>query len=118
MKSVLIVDDEPLMRGLITSQIKISRPGVYIDQAEDGWKALNKLISGTKFDLIISDVKMPNMDGITLAEKVREEHPNIFIILMSGNTEPENHKAHAFLKKPFERADLLTTIGSLMEKRK
>jgi YesN/AraC family two-component response regulator len=119
-KTVLVVDDDPLMRNVIHSMLKISHPCVVIVHASHGvhgWEIIKaRTKDGKKFDLVISDVEMEKMDGVQLAEKIQKDHPEVHIILISGNKEPSNHKAHAFLAKPFVRGDLLETIKRLLGK--
>ena len=67
MAHILIVDDEEKMRHLLS--IMLSRRGYNIEQAADGVEAL-ALIESTPFDMIISDIKMPRMDGIELLKKI------------------------------------------------
>ena len=79
--SILVVDDELLIRDLLydffTSQ------GWDISVAEDGEKAL-EMTRAKKFDLILADIKMPQMDGLTLSGHVRQSHPSMPIVLMTG----------------------------------
>lgn len=116
METILIVDDNPTIRNLVRSFIKISHPGaVIVHDAEHGtraWELINA--PGKKIDVLISDVDMEtDMNGVQLTEMVRQKHPDIRIILMSGDSEPQGHKAHAFLPKPFARADLLKIMNAL-----
>ena len=117
-KTVLIVDDNAAMRSHIYSMIRVSNPYAVIVQANHGnhaWEIINA--PGKKFDVVISDVDMlPDMNGVQLTEKITEKHPDVHVILMSGHEEPENHKAHGFMKKPFQRADLLKEVKRLMDK--
>ncbi|MEW5797088.1 MAG: response regulator [Candidatus Zixiibacteriota bacterium] len=79
--SILVVDDELLIRDLLydffTSQ------GWDISVAEDGEKAL-AMTRARKFDLILTDIKMPQMDGLALSSHVRESYPAMPIVLMTG----------------------------------
>jgi len=124
MATVLIVDDDIMIANVVRMLIKSAHPSAVIIHAEHGahaWHIVNTL--GKKPDIMITDVEMPEMDGVELAEKVRKNHPGIHVILMSGRPEPEKHrakpasqKAHAFIGKPMARAKLLEMIKGVMEK--
>jgi len=118
-KRVLVVDDEELVRKLLKDIINSFHPDIVVVPAEHGEQAW-ELISapGKVFDLVISDVDMPNLNGVQLVERIRKDHPSVQIILMSGNLEPKEHKANAFLQKPFSLAQISTTIKRLMQKNK
>jgi YesN/AraC family two-component response regulator len=117
METVLIVDDNAIVGKMVRAFIEASHPSTVIVHAKHGahaWEIIS--VHGKKFDLVISDVEMPVMGGVELVKKIREGHPDTHVILISGEEEPKNHKAHAFLGKPIERADLLRTIQRLMDK--
>lgn len=112
--TVLIVDDNKEVRKTVEAFINAFNSSVVIIHAEDGdraWELINT--PGTKIDLVISDIDMPGMNGIRLAEKVRRYCPGVRVILMSGDIEPETHDAHVFLAKPISMSDLLETIKGL-----
>jgi len=69
---------------------------------------------GTLPDLIITDNEMPIMTGVELSQWVKENHPEIPVILTSGKPEPEEHRADDFVKKPFNLTELKTTIETLL----
>jgi YesN/AraC family two-component response regulator len=116
MPTVLIVDDEYDVRKIVEFFVKNLHPDAVILHANDGadaWKTINA--PGTAFDLVISDTNMPVMTGIQLVANIRRDYPEVYVILMSGGTEPENHRAHAFLGKPFKPNDLAEAIRRIME---
>jgi two-component system cell cycle response regulator CpdR len=85
-KISLVVDDEPSVRSFIMAVLRSD--GFQTFEAEDGVQALELLRKvGTGVDLLVSDINMPNMDGITLASSVRAEFPAIPLILVSGYAE-------------------------------
>ena len=81
MARVLIVDDEPGVRSVIEQTM--IRFGHDVVTAGDGLDALKKLSLG-RFDLVISDLVMPEMDGVKLIGHIRERYPNVKIIAISG----------------------------------
>ena len=96
--NLLIVDDEELTReGLLGSIDWVSLGISNIYQADDGINGLS-LVRKYKPQIIISDVRMPRMDGIEMANKVREEFPDCHIIFMSGYSDKEYLKAAIRLK--------------------
>ena len=79
--SILVVDDELLIRDLLYDFF--TGQGWNITVAENGEKAL-EVLSQKPIDLILSDIKMPAMDGLTLASRVRQTHPGLPVVLMTG----------------------------------
>lgn len=115
-KRVLIVDDDELFREILLSILKDK--DLEVLQSQNGKDAL-KVLESQKVDLIISDVRMPEMDGITLLKKVREKSKIPFILSTGFSEITETGKAHelganAFLAKPFESKELLETVDKLL----
>jgi HD-like signal output (HDOD) protein/CheY-like chemotaxis protein len=114
MKRILFVDDEPNVlegfRGLLRKQ----RKQWEMNFVTGGDSALNELLAAP-YDVIISDMRMPGMDGATLLRKVQEDYPHIVRIVLSGQTENEIsrrmvHVAHQFLSKPCDGRELQQVI--------
>lgn len=106
---VLVVDDDSLVRDLLCEIL--TEEGYSVDSASNGIEALEKLEAG-RFDLVISDVEMPEMDGIDLAREMRSIS-SVPLILMSGNIYTKEESialADYFLLKPFEFNDLLSAV--------
>src|SRR5262245_1487186 len=80
---VLVVDDEAPARSAIASFI--ARRGDIVQQAADGAAALT-MLGDEDFDIVLSDVRMPNMDGIALTRAVRDRSDDAVVVLMSGYT--------------------------------
>lgn len=105
MAQILVVDDETKMRTLLSMMLE--RNGYTIDQAEDGKAALAKLSDHT-YDLVISDIKMPNMDGKELILKMKKEQiltPVVFITAFAtidSAVEMMQSGAVDFITKPFD----------------
>jgi CheY-like chemotaxis protein len=109
---VLLVDDESLIRRL-TARALIEADYDVIEAA-DGDEALALLRSGTPVDVVISDVMMPRMSGLELAERVKEEFPQLRMILISGY-ESGRHAPFPLVPKPFQLSDLVAQITRALE---
>ena len=112
---LLFVDDEPLSRELL--ETFLSKQGYEVRVAKDGFAALAQL-RGALPDLIISDLKMPNMSGFEFLSVVRRRFPQIPTIAASGEfhppIEPLGILADAFFPKPFQFEELLAKIAELL----
>jgi CheY-like chemotaxis protein len=102
--TILVVDDEKLLRDLIATFL--SKLGHSCVTATDGVDALDK-IKGNKIDVVLTDIKMPNMDGITLTSKISIQYPELPIMIMTAFEEEDTAGlaicagARDFIKKPF-----------------
>jgi two-component system chemotaxis response regulator CheY len=117
---VLVVEDSPTMRQLIVFALKRIR-GFQISEANDGVDGLKKL-SADKFDLILTDINMPIMDGLKLVSMVRND-PNyketpIIVITTEGATEDRERAlalgANEYITKPIQTMKILETVKKLM----
>ncbi len=117
---VLVVEDSPTMRQLIVFALKRIR-GFQIFEANDGVDGLKKL-SAEKFDLILTDINMPIMDGLKLVSMVRND-PNyketpIIVITTEGATEDRERAlalgADEYITKPIQTMKILETVRKLM----
>ncbi|MES2753357.1 MAG: response regulator [Pseudomonadota bacterium] len=102
--TILLVEDEDMVRAV--AERALSRQGYTVHTAEHGEAALELLAGGLQPDLLISDVVMPVMDGPTMVRRVRESHPALPVLFMSGYAEEQLRKSIdldnvAFLPKPF-----------------
>ena len=79
-ESVLVVDDEQISRNILVKIVQ--REGYEAEEAADGVEALAKL-KDRRFDYIISDIKMPNMDGMQLLKEVKTHHPSVSVLLVT-----------------------------------
>ena len=120
-KRILVVDDEEELRDNIGKLLSIM--GFVVDKAEDGEKAFN-LICSNDYDLIISDVKMPVMDGNELLEKVRLHPDKKFaqFIFLTSNIELTDIRsgmllgADDYVTKPFDNKVLIQTVKKRLER--
>ena len=116
---ILLVEDEDAVRTF--SERALANKGYEVLAAETGDRAWEMFESGEidRLDLMITDVVMPGMDGSELAQKVREKHPDLKIIFMSGYTE-DRLKDHQegnihFLPKPFKLNQLAAKVKEVLE---
>ena len=120
MAKILILDDDKGMREFL--EIMLTREGYDVTCAFDGEKALN-LCRKTPFDLILTDLKMPKMDGIEFLKRVKDVCPEVFVILMtayaSGETAVSAMKegAYDYIEKDFDIEDLTTLIREALNKK-
>ena len=118
-KTVLIVDDSMSMRQVV--RIALGSAGYDVIEAEDGKAALQKL-NGKKIHLIISDVNMPNMDGISFVKEVKASPNYRFTPIIMLTTESQEEKkqqgksagAKAWVVKPFRPEQLLSAVSKLI----
>jgi CheY-like chemotaxis protein len=102
--TILVVDDEERLRNLIVTFL--SKLGHSCVTAMDGVDALDKM-KGNKIDAVVTDIKMPNMDGITLAAKISIHYPELPVMIMTAFEEDHaagiaiSVGARDFIKKPF-----------------
>ena len=102
--SILVVDDELLIRDLLYDFFQ--GQGWQISVAESSEKAL-EILDSREFDVILSDIKMPNMDGLALTAEIRKNHPQMPVVLMTGYPSVESaigalrQKVADYIIKPF-----------------
>lgn len=120
-KSILLVDDEPaVLRSL---QRMLQRAGYFVQCAEHGAQAL-QLLAGQQFALVISDFRMPGMNGAELLSRVRQEYPASLGIILSAYADREalleclnSGAAWKFLEKPWDDQQLIAQIELAMIER-
>jgi CheY-like chemotaxis protein len=111
---VLIVDDDPLILTVV--DLMVRHMGHTVRTAPDGMVALD-VMADAPADLIVTDIRMPGMDGLALARLVRKDYPNIPIILMTGYLSEYSSGSASeigvdgILKKPFKSAELISAIN-------
>lgn len=111
---VLLVDDEPRIVTAIQRLLRPHREKWDVSVATSGDEAL-ALMAAAPFDAVISDMRMPVMDGATFLGIAREKYPATMRVVLSGQTDAETTRrvlpiAHQFLSKPTERTELLATL--------
>lgn len=122
MARILLVDDEPTVRAPLVRALQID--GHDVAEAIDGADALDKLThADLAFDMMISDIRMPIMDGIALTLSVAAERPGFPIVLMTGYAEQRERARELqglvedVLSKPFPLAEFRAAIRTVLERR-
>jgi two-component system, cell cycle response regulator CpdR len=120
MARVLVVDDEEGVRALVARGVSLD--GHQVETASDGAEALETLqAAGGAYDLLLTDIRMPIMDGIALALAAKRDFPALTILLMTGYAE-QRERAKSLeaivedvLTKPFGLADLRKTVADTLK---
>ena len=108
--TILVVDDDPHIRDLLHRVL--TRAGYTVEQAEDGLVALEQIATHAP-DLILTDVLMPRLDGLGLANRLTGQAATIPVILMSGERVPSEDLMH-FILKPFALQTVLELVDYLL----
>ncbi len=117
---VLVVDDEPAVRTAL--RVNLGRAGFEVVLCERADEALDRLRESGA-DIVLSDIRMPGMDGLELLETLRPSHPDLPVVLMTGfgsvDTAVRAMKAGAFdyIIKPIEKDELIVVLERALEKR-
>ena len=116
---ILIIDDEPGIRNLLSYELGLQ--GYSVTTAPNGEEGI-ELVKKDKFNLLLSDVKMPRMDGIQVLEAAKKIDPDIEVIMITGfgtiGTAVDAIKkgAYDFVQKPFNLDEILTLVEKALEK--
>lgn len=118
--SCLVVEDSPMMRQLLVFALaRVKR--IQVTEAEDGVDALRKL-AAQKFDLILTDINMPVMDGLKLVKRIRADAQHastpIVVITTEGSTEDRQRAmalgANAYITKPIQAPQVIQKVKELL----
>lgn len=118
----LVVEDSPTMRQLISFALRRIK-GLEVEEADDGVDGLKKL-SEQKFDILITDINMPVMDGLKLVSLVRkdETHRDIPIVIITTEGAAEDRQramslgANAYITKPIQAPQVINCVKKLLGK--
>ncbi|HSR66976.1 MAG TPA: response regulator [Acidobacteriota bacterium] len=122
MARILLIDDEDMTRAMLRQALEMK--GHEVHEASNGDEAL-RVHRKTPCPLVITDILMPEKEGLETIVELRRDHPDLKIIAMSGGGSAGNLNfletagklgAQATLQKPFELAALFKTVDSLLEK--
>jgi two-component system, NtrC family, nitrogen regulation response regulator NtrX len=117
-QTILVVDDEAAIRQTLEQLLTYEKYAVQL--AANGQAALD-LLADQKIDVMLLDIKMPDMDGFEVLERVQAEHINVPVIVVSGHgnietaVEAVRKGAYDFLEKPLDRSRLLLTLGNCLD---
>src|SRR5580704_201096 len=119
-KQVLIVDDEPNLRKILSAQL--TRDGYDVLTAEDGDHGLH-LLREHHIDLVVTDLKMPNVDGMTLLKRALEEDPDLPVVVVTAHgtidtaVEAPKSGAFDFVTKPFDKDEVRQIVAKALKTR-
>ena len=120
MARILIAEDDEAVRALVRRALELD--GHAVVTAEDGGEALDRLqAEGGRFDLLLSDIRMPVMDGIALALAAARDFPALRIVLMTGYAE-QRERAHGLesiiqdvVQKPFTLTEIRRAVAAALD---
>ncbi len=119
---ILIVDDDPALLEALPENIRTRIGDIEVDTADSGARAL-RLIADIDYDAIVTDVKMPELDGLSVLEKVRQLRPDTPTLLITGHGERDlavraiRGGAYDFIEKPIERDHFIASLGRAIQAR-
>jgi PAS domain S-box-containing protein len=120
-ETILVVEDEPMVKNYTCEILKSA--GYKTLTAENGKKGLEILnVDKTEVDLVLTDVVMPEMNGIAMIQNIRQTNPNVKVVFMSGYTDLKDNsyetvfKNEYFIQKPFSMVNLLNMVNSALQK--
>jgi two-component system, cell cycle response regulator CpdR len=123
MARILIAEDEEGLRSLVARALALD--GHEVVTANDGAEALDLLTSEDgAFELLLTDIRMPVMDGIALALAAARDHPRLAILLMTGYADQRERASnlealiHDVVAKPFSLADIRAIVGDALAARR
>ena len=117
----LIVEDSPMMRQLLVFALSRVKQ-LKVTEADDGVDGLKKLASG-KFDIILTDINMPIMDGLKLVKRVRTDpiHKDVPIVIITTESAEEDRQralslgANAYITKPIQAPQVIAKVKELLK---
>lgn len=120
---ILVVDDEVDLEQLMLQQMRreVRRGRYTFEFAHNGAEALERLREDSNFDIVLSDINMPVMDGLTMLEQIPQVNPNIRAVMVSAYGDMENIRtamnrgAFDFVTKPIDFSDLKVTVERTIE---
>lgn len=121
MPNILVVDDKDSMRNMLTETLM--EEGYRVDCAEDGGKAID-LVRNKSYDLVLTDLKMPSMDGLSVLSSIKEIDAETAVIVMTAYGTIEDavnamkQGAYDFITKPFDTEHLCVLVNRALENRR
>jgi two-component system, sensor histidine kinase and response regulator len=120
---LLLIDDDPVLLMALPDTLRVRLQDCVVDTANTPDAAL-QLVQGKPYDAIISDIRMPGMDGVTLTIKMRELQPSTPVILITGHGEnglrgkASAAGAYAFLTKPLDPTFIAALLQQALQERR
>ncbi len=115
---ILLIDDEDTIRTLLSHEL--AAHGFEVDDANSGAAGLEK-IANARFDLVVLDIRMPEMDGLEVLRNIRAQNVALKVVMLTGVDELKIARdsltlgANDFMTKPFEFKNLLACIGRVLK---
>src|SRR5205814_1548487 len=112
---VLIVDDDPALLAALPEALRLRMDGVTVDTADSGAAALDR-IAAREYEAIVTDIKMPGMDGLALLAEIRRRQPATPILIITGHGEYDlsvralRAGAYDFIQKPIDRDRFVASL--------
>ena len=123
MAKILIIEDEPAIRNVLSNIIQEENSSYKVDIAENGLEGLEK-ISNHTYDLVLCDIKMPKMDGMELLTKAMKDQPDLTMVMISGHGDIDTavdcikKGAYDYISKPPDLNRLLNTVRNGLDRKK
>ncbi len=119
-RHLLVVDDDSALAGFLSEELRAQ--GFSVEQALDGEQALNALTAKRRYDLLILDLNLPKIDGITIMRRMRPIHPRLPTLVLTARSRVEDkvnaleNGADDCLTKPFSLIELLARVHALLRR--
>ncbi|NBC32210.1 MAG: response regulator [Alphaproteobacteria bacterium] len=119
---ILVVDDEAPIRQFVARALTHAGGHYQVETAEDGLEALG-VLSRDRFDVLVTDIVMPGLDGIELALKVAKDYPHMTILMMTGYAAEKqrayglDHLIHKVVTKPFSLKQICAAVKEALAAR-
>jgi two-component system, OmpR family, response regulator len=116
---ILVVDDDPDIHALLTASAK--NMAWHIDSAYDGMEGLSRLMQNGPYDLVLTDICMPRLDGLELLERIHQSSPETPVVVMTAQNTPGNivrairDKAFTYFSKPFSPDAVVEMISRALD---
>ncbi|MDP8219451.1 MAG: sigma-54 dependent transcriptional regulator [Candidatus Theseobacter exili] len=119
MPRILIVDDEKSLRG--TLRLILEDESFDVSEAETADKALNIIEKGSDIDVVVTDARMPGMDGYTLLEKIKQNNPEMPVLMITAYATPKmavkaiQSGANDYIPKPFDPEEIIFSVRNALD---
>jgi len=115
--SILVVDDNESIREVLA--VILSGSGYRCESAKNGVEAMQR-VRQARFDAVVTDLEMPQMDGIALTREIRQQFSSLPVMILSGHTDDDSREtafragAREFLSKPFDIPDFIRKLHGML----